>query len=63
MRFVVDISFSEEGLATGSVRCEGQERPVRFSGLLDLLQLLEARTARGGGDGPASGMVGGAGGE
>ena len=50
MRFVVDINWADDDQVEGTIAWAGSDvrRPVVFSGLLELLRLLE-REARDGG--------------
>jgi hypothetical protein len=41
MRLIADIEKSPDGRLEGTILCEHQDRPISFSGTLELLRILE----------------------
>lgn len=49
MRFIIEIAFADDGRATGWIEREGEDGVrTAYSGLLELLRLLEGRGLPGG---------------
>ena len=55
MRLIAEISRTADGHLEGVIRTELREEPISFSGVLELLRVLEDEIPPGRGDSPALG--------